>query len=359
MTTTAPFVIFGLPRSRTYWLSRFLTYGDWVCGHDEARHVRGLDDVKSWLVQDCVGTVETAAAPYWRLLAAMRPDARVVVVRRPVDAVVDSLMATGIMFDRAILTRRIQRLNGKLDQITRRLPNVLSVQFADLAREETCATVFEHCLQYRHDPAWWASIAPVNLQVNLRALLRHAIAHGKQLRLAESVCKQEIRALMWRGQRVEGLDGMTFQEEPFETVWRDAKRLFAQHCSDVGELSDEFTRKNITLLRRLDSLGMMQIMTARSNGRIFGYLVTILGPSLEDADLRVATQTTFYGSPDASGVGLRLQRASVLALQARGGKWNVIQRAGVRGSGARMGALYRRMGAEEYGHLYKISLQGA
>ncbi len=28
-----PFVVFGLPRSRTAWLSRFLTYGDWVCGH--------------------------------------------------------------------------------------------------------------------------------------------------------------------------------------------------------------------------------------------------------------------------------------------------------------------------------------
>ena len=54
--------------------------------------MRMLSDVQAWLSQDAVGTAETAGAPWWRLLPRYRPDARVVVVRRPVREVVDSLM---------------------------------------------------------------------------------------------------------------------------------------------------------------------------------------------------------------------------------------------------------------------------
>ena len=63
-----PFVIFALPRSRTFWLSKFLTAGGWVCEHDEARHVRGMDDVRSALGREFTGYVETGAAPFWPLI---------------------------------------------------------------------------------------------------------------------------------------------------------------------------------------------------------------------------------------------------------------------------------------------------
>ncbi len=85
------FVIFALPRSRTAWLSRFLSYGEWFCGHEELRHVRSLDDVRAWFSQGQIGTAETAGAPWWRLLERFAPYSPVVIVRRPVDEVVDSL----------------------------------------------------------------------------------------------------------------------------------------------------------------------------------------------------------------------------------------------------------------------------
>ena len=78
-----PFVVFGLPRSRTTWLSRFLTYADWVCGHDELRHMRSMDDISAWFSQPCTGTVETSGAASWRLLDTTAPGARVAIVRRP------------------------------------------------------------------------------------------------------------------------------------------------------------------------------------------------------------------------------------------------------------------------------------
>jgi hypothetical protein len=54
-----------------------------------------------------------------------------------------------------------------------------------------------------------------------------------------------------------------------------------------------------------------------------------------------------------------MQRASVDGLRTRGGRWDVIQRAGVRGEGPRMGSLYKRMGAEDFGHLYKLTIGAA
>ena len=63
-----PFVVLALPRCCTAWLAQWLSYGPWQCGHDEIRHCRSLDDVKLWLAQPFTGTVETAAAPFWRML---------------------------------------------------------------------------------------------------------------------------------------------------------------------------------------------------------------------------------------------------------------------------------------------------
>jgi GNAT superfamily N-acetyltransferase len=360
MSESLPFVVFALPRSRTFWASRFLSYGGWACGHDEALHVRALDDVRSWFAQPYVGTVETAAAPFWRLLHAVCPQAKVVVIRRPVSDVVTSLMALGITFDKAMLTGKMERLNAKLDQIERRVPGVLSIQYADLATEDGCAALFEHCLPFKHDHQWWKSAAPVNLQINLPAMLRYAAAHAPQLRRSGGICRQEILAQLWKNRAAPAdMEGMTFQEENLETYWDGAQELFAEHCVAVGEAPDQYRRKNMALIERLANVGAWQFMTARCNGRMFGYLATIIGPSLEDPDLKVATQTLFYASPDARGLGMKLQRASIDALKARGGRWEVIQRAGVRGSGHKMGALYRRMGAQDHGHLYRLALEAA
>ena len=144
-----PYVIYALPRSRTFWLSRFLTYRDWNCGHDELLHCRSMDDVGSWLGQPCTGTVETNAAPFWRLVPYMKT----VVIRRPVDEVVDSLRKLGFQTDQDNFTSYIRNLDRKLDQIERRVPNVLSVSFDELKTEEACKRVFQFCLPYPHGHA--------------------------------------------------------------------------------------------------------------------------------------------------------------------------------------------------------------
>ncbi len=353
---THPFVIYGLPRSRTFWLSRFLSYGGWHCGHDEIRHARSMEDVEVWFRQPLTGTSETAAAPWWRLLGRVAPSLRTVVVRRPVVEVVDSLMELNVGFNRPSLEQGMRRLNCKLDQIEARVPGVLSVRFRDLVDESVCGEVLEYCLELPRDPKWWDMLAPMNLQTDMLATLRYCEAfRGQMAKLSKIARHREIAAM----RRVsECHDGITIQQEPFDTFFRDGRGLFSEHLTQVGEAPDAYWEKNLDLMRAIEGLGFMQIVTARSNGRMFGYLMAVLSPSLEKNDTLSATHLTFFAAPGFPGLGLKLQRASVEGLRNKGVD-ELFLREGVRGSGPRLGALYRRMGAEEFGNLYRLNLKRA
>jgi hypothetical protein len=351
----SPFVILALPRSRTYWLSRFLSYREWNCGHEQLRYMRSLEDVKAWLSQDYTGTAETGAASWWRLIPKYRPDAKVLVVRRPIDEVVESLMRLGIPeFDRSVLTAQMRRLDAKLDQIERRLPNVLSVQFSDLVKEDVCAMAFEHCLPYPHDSEWWSRAASFNLQISMPAMVRYARAHRDGLaRLARSAT-QEIKAELSR--RPISISGIVIAREPGEKFLKDGKALFAEHSVQVGEAPSSYLDKNIPLLEKLESLGNLVITVARCNGRMFGYLMTVLSPSLESTKTKIAVHTAFYASPLFPGLGLKLQRAAIETLR-ESGVDELFMRAGVRGDGPRSSVIFRRLGAVQDGELFRLQIK--
>lgn len=352
------FVIFALPRSRTAWLSRFLTYGEWFCGHEELRHVRALDDVRAWFSQGTVGTAETAGAPWWRLLEQYAPYARVVVVRRPVDDVVDSLAKIpGLSFDRTWLEKAMGRLDRKLDQVEARLPGVLSVRYGDLEAEDTCAAVFQHCLPYAHDAAHWHQLAPVNIQCNMPALVRYMEAYRPALEKVALVAKRQTIAAMAKRGPVDS-QGVTFQTEPFDDWLAAAEKLIDDHLVIVGEAPGDWRGKNLPLMRGLYGLGAMQIMTARCNGRMVGYLMTMISPSLKSPSVISGSNLAFVASPDFPGVGMKLQRAALQALKDRGVD-EVFFEAGQRGSGPRLGAMYERLGAAEYGRVYRLALEAA
>jgi hypothetical protein len=344
----APFVIFCLPRSRSRWLSYFLTHGAWQCGHDEIRHCRSLDDVKSWLAQPCTGTVETAGAPFWRLLLHYRPDVRVVTIRRPVDDVVRSLTAIGGVFD----PRMIQRFDHKLDQIERRVPGVRTFAYADLSMEATCATLFEHCLGQPCDPVWWQKFDPLNVQVNLEHIARYCVAHRAQLDKLTRQAKHRMLTTLWRSPEI---DGVTFQTETMAS-YDEAMLLIQEHLVLTDRSPDAGSEINVPLLRKMDDARALQIVTARSNGRLFGYLMSVVGPALDAENKLTASHTAFFASPLIKNLGFKLQQVAARTLKERGVR-DIQLRASVSGEGPRLGTFYRRMGAEDFGQLYRLSLE--
>jgi hypothetical protein len=136
--------------------------------------------------------------------------------------------------------------------------------------------------------------------------------------------------------------------------------LLTEHCEAIGEAPDQFQRKNVPYFRALDLVGVGHIMTARLNGKMLGYLISIIGPSMENPNLKVATQATFFASKNAAGMrlGLRLQKASIESVRAKG-IGEVMMYAGIRGSGPKLGVLYKRLGAEDHAELYKLNLKAA
>src|SRR5215472_5799290 len=108
------FLVLAMPRSRSAWLARYLQYGEYQVGHDELRHMRSLADVQSWLSQEKTGSVETACAPWWRLIPA---GMRIVTVHRPVAAVAASLRRGGMQFADADMLPVLEHAEAKLRQI--------------------------------------------------------------------------------------------------------------------------------------------------------------------------------------------------------------------------------------------------
>jgi hypothetical protein len=344
--TPAPFIVFAMPRSRSRWLAAFLTCGNWQCAHEEVRHCRSLDDVRSWFAQPYTGTVETAAAPFWRLLPQ---GVRVATVRRPVPEVLASLAGAGLTFDPAVMTRLLTRMERKLDQIERRLPNVLSVRFADLANEATCAQVFEHCLGLPHDHAWWAAVSPINLQASLPFMLRYLAAYAPQIEKLRRVVRHET---LRRFRRPVELDGITYQQEPFARAFQDAERLMADECVMLGAHPEAWQDMNVPLLERLEAKGCLHVYTARSNGRMFGYLLSAIGEAFHARDELEAEQVSFFADPSWPGLGRKLQHASIDDLRAKG----VTRVMMFQPDETRVGLVYRRLGAHQAGQRFVMEL---
>lgn len=320
--------------------------------------MRSMDDVKAWLSQPNTGAIETAIAPWWRLLDTLAPGTNVVVIRRPVADVVESLMRIpGCQFDRTVLERDMTRLDRKLAQISARYPNAMSVDFADLDREDACAAIFEHCLPYEHDSARWKVLAPINIQINMPAMIRYCTAYRPAMAKMAANATHKSHALLALRKPVHA-DGMTIQMESFDAWLADATPLLAEHHAQIGEAPDNWRNKNIPLLRAIDELGMMQITTARSNGRMFGYLMTLLTPSLATAGVMSAVNTAFFADPACPGLGIKIQRAALASFKERG-VGEVLWETNTVGGGSRIGSIYRRLGAEEKGSVYRLRLAEA
>lgn len=356
MNSPPPFLVMGLPRSRTAWLSKFLTYGPWVCGHDQIRYFRSLEDIKSWLSQPFIGSAETIAPLYWRLIPRFMADGRVLIIRRPVAEVVESILKQGLVgIDRPKLLTNMLRMDAKLDQAEQRLPNCISINFDELDDQEICKIAFEHCVGLPFNMAWWNYWGQINVQVSMDATMRYMFSHINQLSRVSLMAKHQMMVDLMTRPREGPRDGLEIQEESFDSSFPEAEKLFASHCVAVGEPPDEWTRKNIPLYQKMDAVGMLQVLTARANGKMFGYLVSMLGETTDSATMRSATHTLCFASKEWPGAGLRLHREAIKKLKSKGFD-EIIMRSNP-GAGERIEAIYKHIGAEFDGKIFRVKLE--
>lgn len=353
MKDYSPFVVLSLPRSRSFWLSRYLSIKPWHCAHDELIKCRSLEDVRCWFKQPFIGTCETAGSPFWRLIPHYCPTAQIATIRRPVNDVLDSCGKLGFdLTDQFV--KSITLFDRKLDQLEKRLPDVIRIDYDDLNSQKIMKNLTEKLLNMDFMPDRFKVMSEMNLQTDITAQLRYYSAYENQIKKLAKTAKQVSLSLIQSHETID--DGMLIQEESLESVMKDGIKLFQEHAVDVGEHPDSYLGKNIPLMQKLEELGNLQIHTVRCNGRLFGYLAAVISPSMERQNTKSGVHTLFYTSRDVKNIGVRLQKASIDALKRKGCD-EVILRAGIRGSaGGRIASLYRRLGAEDFGQLYRLDL---
>ena len=202
------FIIHALPRSRTAWLSKFLTYKDYTCYHEQAMNWRSIEDVKTLFTTPNTGSAETGMAQGWWLVQRYFPGIKTVVVKRPLEDVLQSLKDLDLSgvgsFDFDKLTKLMSYSDRMLDKIST-YPGVLTVQFDNLKKMETCRELFEFVLPYKFDIRWWSSLKNQNIQINMKELIRYRWKYKQEITGFKDLCKQELRHLR--------------KEEPENPLW--------------------------------------------------------------------------------------------------------------------------------------------
>lgn len=137
-----PFIILGLPRSRTAWLANFLTFGEISCGHEmmSSLSIHGLfDELTGSNLRYC-GDADTAASMFLTDILRYMPDIPIVVVRRETKDVLTGLRKMGM----SITEHQLRPMMDGLCEAVK-LENTLVVRFEDLDSESTLRAVQSHC----------------------------------------------------------------------------------------------------------------------------------------------------------------------------------------------------------------------
>lgn len=181
----------------------FLTYDDCVCHHEKLMHMRSMGDFKKLLSPINTGTAETASSYGRCLIKWLIPNIREVVILRPVEEVIQSLLSVdfqgSFVFDEVKLRKIIEKGNRALQRIAQD-PKVLVINYDDLDKEETCAKIFEFCLPHKFDKEWWGYMKDRNIQVNLGLLFSYRYQNKKDIDGFKSLCKRELLRLCRLGE---------------------------------------------------------------------------------------------------------------------------------------------------------------
>lgn len=328
------FVVFALPRSRTAWLSVFLG-----AGHDIGIECETPEDFAAKVGE---GTCETGAAFAWRLIRQQLPDARFVVVHRDPPEVIASLARFGLHGFEAELQRRMNDLREIGAQ-----PGTLNVDFADLARQDTCAAIYAHCHDRAMDLEHWRRLEGLNIQVDMGK--RWARLQVNAPRIAN--LKAEVMRRL-------APKGYSIALEPWSAAWwSEARPLAELHFEEVDGGVEANRSMNVDegQMARLSDAGVLKLVTARLDGRMVGYYTWNVSLDVESAGLMIAQQGAWYVEEGHPRLAIQMFDASVSELRKLGVRFAYPHHR-LQGRGANIGKFFKRCGAKPIQITYSLEL---
>lgn len=162
-----PYLILGLPRSRTAWLANLLTYGPSFCWHDGLAHCKS----KRELVQlfdspehKYIGIADAGAALVFdELLKILPVMPRIVIIRRNPGDVLYSCEEAGL----PITPHGILAMQDALAKIMAN-HEVCLVDFEDLDKALCCQNIWHYCTRdsTHFNLRRWAMLRSLNVQIH-------------------------------------------------------------------------------------------------------------------------------------------------------------------------------------------------
>ena len=153
---TAPFIIYALPRSRTVWLSKLLTYGGWTCFHDLLAQMQP-EGIAEYLKQPNAGIIDTGLVLHWKKMRGLVPEAKIITIRRDVLDVRDSLVKMGLDFP-------ITPFYAALEEIEKE-PDVISIPYEALSNPDETNQLLKYCTGF-DDWDWCNGLKDANIQIS-------------------------------------------------------------------------------------------------------------------------------------------------------------------------------------------------
>lgn len=339
------FVVFAMPRSRTAWLSQWLSRASGgVVGHDTAIWCDTTDQWLDAIWRGLAGTVETGAAEAWPILRRAMPACRIVVISRPLDEVEHALCRAGFPAPPDVLRARATALRDLSEQ-----PGVVTIPYAELDEPSNAVALHEHCLGARmYEPLWQHMLGvrvTVDRERRLGALAERAPA------IAALKAERDERLACWR-------PWICIGEEPWHAVADAVVGLAKTHHAEAAREGPY--QPNRALLDAWASQGMLRVFTARVDSEMAGYCMWSPEVNAEAMVPPTMVQGPYYVCPQYAQhrLGARLLEVSRKALA-----WQGIRRLRLHhtmwGRGVKAGALYQRMGATEYQREYLLEIGNA
>jgi hypothetical protein len=141
-----PFFIFALPRSRTAWLSVFLTSTHSFCYHEALCQCNRIAHLKQLLLRaetPAAGNSDSGNIIFRETILENFPDARIVIVLRDPKAVHKSLALAGVEMDEDAVDGFYKDLLVLAKEYE---DSALVVDYRDLDNLDTLATIWEFCV---------------------------------------------------------------------------------------------------------------------------------------------------------------------------------------------------------------------
>jgi len=114
---------------------------------------------------------------------------------------------------------------------------------------------------------------------------------------------------------------VTYQLESWEDYYKDCQALWLEHYEEIAaRKSQRKMQPDVRSYMAAEAAGQLQILTARENGRMVGYMLFFVKPHMHYAGVLCGFEDSIFlvQSHRKGWVGVRLVKESIKYLQRRG-----------------------------------------